>query len=94
MEFRNVSDGGTNDLSINELSGGARISFVFHELFNNGVKLVDPFDQVKDGDIRTILYNSSVTSQARVIYAMCLLKLSTRVTRLLFSLGLPPSKSS
>jgi len=58
-EFRNVIDGHTNDLSLNELSGGARISFVFHELFNNGVKSIDPFDQVKDGDIRIILYNSS-----------------------------------
>ncbi|TRM59894.1 Dynamin central region-domain-containing protein [Schizophyllum amplum] len=58
-EFRTVIDGNTNDLSLNELSGGARISFVFHELFNNGVRNIDPFDQVKDGDIRTILYNSS-----------------------------------
>ncbi|KAF8590493.1 VpsA protein [Ramaria rubella] len=58
-EFRTVIDGGSDDLSLNELSGGARISFVFHELFNNGVKAIDPFDQVKDGDIRTILYNSS-----------------------------------
>ncbi|KAF9244232.1 Dynamin central region-domain-containing protein [Melanogaster broomeanus] len=58
-EFRTVIDGNTNDLSLNELSGGARISFVFHELFNNGVRSIDPFDQVKDGDIRTILYNSS-----------------------------------
>ena len=59
-EFRTVIDGGGNDLSLNALSGGARISFVFHELFNNGIKSIDPFDQVKDGDIRTILYNSSV----------------------------------
>ena len=59
-EFRTTIDGNTNDLSLNELSGGARISFVFHELFNNGIKSIDPFDQVKDGDIRTILYNSSV----------------------------------
>jgi replication fork clamp-binding protein CrfC len=59
-EFRTTIDGNTNDLSLNELSGGARISFVFHELFNTGVKAIDPFDQVKDGDIRTILYNSSV----------------------------------
>ena len=58
-EFRSAIDGNTNDLSLSELSGGARISFVFHELFNNGVKSIDPFDQVKDGDIRTILYNSS-----------------------------------
>jgi replication fork clamp-binding protein CrfC len=60
-EFRTTIDGNTNDLSLNELSGGARISFVFHELFNTGVKSIDPFDQVKDGDIRTILYNSSVS---------------------------------
>jgi dynamin 1-like protein len=59
-EFRTVIDGNTNDLSLNELSEGARISFVFHELFSNGIKSIDPFDQVMDGDIRTILYNSSV----------------------------------
>ena len=62
-EFRTVIDGNTNDLSLNELSGGARISFVFHELFNVGVKSIDPFDQVKDGDIRVILYNSSVRAE-------------------------------
>ncbi|KAF9265761.1 hypothetical protein L218DRAFT_942596 [Marasmius fiardii PR-910] len=63
-EFRTVIDGNTNDLSLNELSGGARISFVYHELFNNGVKSIDPFDQVKDGDIRTLLYNSSGSTPA------------------------------
>lgn len=61
-EFRTTIDGNTNDLSLNELSGGARISFVFHELFSQGIKTIDPFDQVKDGDIRTILYNSSVSA--------------------------------
>lgn len=61
-EFRTVIDGNSNDLSVTELAGGARISFVFHELFNNGVKLLDPFDSVKDTDIRTILYNSSGSS--------------------------------
>lgn len=66
-EFRTVIDGNTNDLSLNELSGGARISFVFHELFNNGIKSIDPFDQVKDGDIRTLLYNSSVRTPHRLI---------------------------
>jgi len=63
-EFRSAIDGNTNDLSVNELAGGARISFVFHELFNNGIKSIDPFDQVKDGDIRTILYNSSGSTPA------------------------------
>lgn len=59
-EFRTIIDGNSTDLSTFELSGGARISFVFHELYANGVKSLDPFDQVKDVDIRTILYNSSV----------------------------------
>lgn len=63
-EFRTVIDGNSNDLSVNELAGGARVSFVFHELFSNGVKSIDPFDLVKDSDIRTILYNSSGSSPA------------------------------
>jgi len=63
-EWRTVLDGNNNDLSSAELSGGARISFVFHELYSNGVKAIDPFDKVKDEDIRTILYNSSGPSPA------------------------------
>lgn len=63
-EFRTVIDGNSQDLSSMELSGGARISFVFHELYANGIKAVDPFDVVKDVDIRTILYNSSGSSPA------------------------------
>lgn len=64
QEYRTVLDGNNQELSSVELSGGARISFVFHELYSNGVKAVDPFDQVKDIDIRTILYNSSGSSPA------------------------------
>lgn len=91
-EFRTVIDGNTNDLSLNELSGGARISFVFHELFNNGIKSIDPFDQVKDGDIRTILYNSSVSSQ--FCFTAFYSEATDRDLLLLFSLGRPLSRSS
>lgn len=63
-EFRTIIDGNSNDLSSFELSGGARISFVFHELYANGVKSIDPLEQIKDIDIRTILYNSSGSSPA------------------------------
>lgn len=63
-EWRTVLDGNNTELSSTELSGGARISFVFHELYSNGIKAVDPFDVVKDVDIRTILYNSSGSSPA------------------------------
>ena len=63
-EYRTVLEGQNQELSSVELSGGARISFVYHELYSNGIKAVDPFDQVKDIDIRTILYNSSGSSPA------------------------------
>lgn len=63
-EWRTVLDGNNNEISSTELSGGARISFVFHELYANGVKAIDPFDFVKDDQIRTYLYNSSGPSPA------------------------------
>lgn len=58
-DYNGVLDGQTKDISSNELSGGARISFVFHEVFKNGIYALDPFDRIQDADIRTIMYNSS-----------------------------------
>ncbi|GAB7360735.1 hypothetical protein MBLNU230_g0610t1 [Neophaeotheca triangularis] len=69
-EYRTVLEGQNAELSSLELSGGARISFVYHELYSNGVKAVDPFDVVKDIDIRTILYNSSGPSPALFVGTM------------------------
>lgn len=63
-EYRTLLDGNNQELSSIELSGGARISFVFHELYANGVRAIDPFDHIKDMDIRTILHNSSGPSPA------------------------------
>ncbi|KAK7953394.1 vacuolar protein sorting-associated protein [Apiospora saccharicola] len=63
-EWQGVLDGNNGELSSAELSGGARISFVFHELYSNGIKAVDPFDVVKDNEIRTMLHNSSGPSPA------------------------------
>ncbi|KAF7342763.1 Vacuolar protein sorting-associated protein 1 [Mycena sanguinolenta] len=67
-EFRTTIDG-TNaaSLSLNELSGGARIAFVFHQLYSTVIKDIDPFDQIKDTDIRSILYSSAGTSPALFI---------------------------
>ncbi|KAJ3130946.1 vacuolar protein sorting-associated protein 1 [Physocladia obscura] len=61
-EYRSVLEGTSNDISSDELSGGARISFVFHEIFVGAIRTMDPFDQIKDVEIRTILYNSSGSS--------------------------------
>src|ERR1700722_1088829 len=63
-EYRTVLEGNHQELSNIELSGGARISFVFHEPYSNGVKAVDPFAFIKDLDIRTLLVNSSGSSPA------------------------------
>lgn len=59
-DFRTAVDGTGGDLSTQELSGGARISYVFHECFATGIRGVEVLDNVKDVDIRTIMYNSSV----------------------------------
>ncbi|KAJ2876569.1 vacuolar protein sorting-associated protein 1 [Coemansia aciculifera] len=61
-DFRGSLEGQSTDLSTYELYGGARINFVFNEIFCNGIKSIDPLEHVKDTDIRTILYNSSGSS--------------------------------
>ncbi|RKP18850.1 hypothetical protein ROZALSC1DRAFT_29493 [Rozella allomycis CSF55] len=63
-EYQNLLQGNTADLATNELNGGARIAFVFHEIFAQAVAVMDPFDQIKEVDIRTLLYNSSGSSPA------------------------------
>ena len=61
-DFRSALDGNATDLSSMELSGGARISFVFYEIYGGAIKAMDPLETVKDVDIRTIVFNSSVLS--------------------------------
>lgn len=58
-DYNGILNGASKELSSQELSGGARISFVFHEIFKNGIYSLDPFDQIKDADIRTIMHNTS-----------------------------------
>ena len=58
-EYRDLLDGASAELSTAELNGGARISFVFHEIFASAITGMDPFDMIKDVDIRTLLYNSA-----------------------------------
>jgi dynamin 1-like protein len=96
-EFRTVIDGNSHDLSSFELSGGARISFVFHELYSNGVQAIDPLDQIKDVDIRTILYSASVSDtkeggEKKSIYLFIYIY-QNRVHHLLFLLPPLPLKS-
>lgn len=68
-EYRSILDGQSAELSTTELNGGARISFVFHEIFANAISAMDPFDQIKDVDIRTLLYNSSGSTPSLFVAA-------------------------
>ncbi|KAJ3184422.1 vacuolar protein sorting-associated protein 1 [Gaertneriomyces sp. JEL0708] len=63
-EYRTIIDGTSNEITSDELSGGARVSYVVHEIYGSAIRSMDPFDQIKDVDIRTILYNSSGSSPA------------------------------
>jgi dynamin 1-like protein len=43
-----------------KLVGGARISFIFHNLFDTRLKKISPFDMLTDLDIRTAIRNATV----------------------------------
>lgn len=60
QDYRSVLDGQNTELCTTELNGGARISFIFHELFTNAIMSMDPLDNVREVDIRTLLYNTAV----------------------------------
>ena len=62
--FNNAIDGrSTNKVhhEMNELYGGARISYIFNDVFSRSVSGVDPFEGLSDGDIRTAIRNATGT---------------------------------
>lgn len=62
--FINKVDGkGSNEIieEITELYGGARISYIFNEIFGKKLKQLDPFEGLEDDDIRTAIANANGT---------------------------------
>jgi dynamin 1-like protein len=57
--FADALDGRSPDVSSTELYGGARISYVFHELFCVNLDELDPFEFLSDHDIRTTIRNAT-----------------------------------
>jgi hypothetical protein len=51
----------TLPIDINELYGGARISYIFNEMFGTRLRQLDPFDGLDDNDIRTAIANANGT---------------------------------
>ncbi|KAJ4959160.1 hypothetical protein NE237_026271 [Protea cynaroides] len=57
--FSSRVDGKNQDMSTTELSGGARIHYIFQSLFVKSLEEVDPCDDLTDEDIRTAIQNAT-----------------------------------
>lgn len=51
-------------IEMNELYGGARINYIFNEIFSKSLKNIDPFDHLSDDDIRTTIRNANGSRQS------------------------------
>jgi dynamin 1-like protein len=58
-DFVSSIDGTSVDISTKELSGGARIYYIFHDVFGNALANLDATANLGDQDIRTAIRNSA-----------------------------------
>lgn len=49
---------------MSELYGGARIAYIFNDIFGKSLMTIDPFDGLRDEDIRTVIANAHGTRQS------------------------------
>ncbi|KAI5070251.1 hypothetical protein GOP47_0014594 [Adiantum capillus-veneris] len=57
--FAAVVDGKNEEMSTSELSGGARLHYIFQNIFVKSLDEVDPCDDLTDEDIRTAIQNAT-----------------------------------
>ncbi|XP_020590612.1 dynamin-related protein 3A-like isoform X2 [Phalaenopsis equestris] len=57
--FTSMIDGKNEELSTAELSGGARIHYIFQSIFVKSLEEVDPCEDVSDEDIRMAIQNAT-----------------------------------
>ncbi|XP_030951181.1 dynamin-related protein 3A-like isoform X4 [Quercus lobata] len=57
--FSSLVDGRSQEMSTKELSGGARIHYIFQSIFVKSLEEVDPCDDLSDDDIRTAIQNAT-----------------------------------
>jgi len=57
--YRDALDGKSPEVSTTELYGGARISYVFHDIFAYQLENINPFDILSEHDIRTAIRNAT-----------------------------------
>ncbi|KAL9245617.1 hypothetical protein vseg_019246 [Gypsophila vaccaria] len=56
--FSSLVEGKSEEISTSELSGGARIHYIFQSIFVKSLEEVDPCDGLSDDDIRTAIQNA------------------------------------
>mmetsp|Transcript_26007 Transcript_26007/g.36330 ORF Transcript_26007/g.36330 Transcript_26007/m.36330 type:complete len:357 (+) Transcript_26007:52-1122(+) len=59
--FADAIDGKLTNLTQNDLSGGSRISDIFHNVFARSLHKIQPFDDLSDHQIRTAILNATAT---------------------------------
>ncbi|XP_077233950.1 dynamin-related protein 3A-like [Tasmannia lanceolata] len=57
--FSSMVEGKNEEMSTSELSGGARIHYIFQSIFVKSLEEVDPCDDLTDEDIRTAIQNAT-----------------------------------
>ncbi|KAG2602965.1 hypothetical protein PVAP13_5KG725732 [Panicum virgatum] len=57
--FSSMVEGKNEDISTIELSGGARIHYIFQSIFVKSLEEVDPYEDVTDEDIRMAIQNAT-----------------------------------
>ena len=64
VEGRGFSSSPPDSVETFELYGGARINFIFTEIFGKSLMRIDPFDSLTDEEIRTAICNANGTRPA------------------------------
>ncbi|XP_058067809.1 dynamin-related protein 3A-like [Magnolia sinica] len=57
--FSSMVEGKNQEMPTNELSGGARILYIFQSIFVKSLEEVDPCDDLTDEDVRTAIQNAT-----------------------------------
>eukprot|EP01102_Stenamoeba_stenopodia_P021446 TRINITY_DN8644_c0_g1_i1.p1 TRINITY_DN8644_c0_g1~~TRINITY_DN8644_c0_g1_i1.p1 ORF type:complete len:754 (-),score=182.83 TRINITY_DN8644_c0_g1_i1:121-2382(-) len=58
-DYKDAIDGKSTDLSLNELYGGARINYIFNEIFASCLNLINPLTDLTSNEIRTAIRNAT-----------------------------------
>ncbi len=57
--FQNMIEGKFVKQSATEFLGGSRVNYIFNEIFARTLQDMDPFDSLRDDDIRTAIKNAN-----------------------------------